>query len=220
METRQPVWSRFDFTISDTRLWSRGRGPFLPNHPGVKLQVTNFTYSRTVSGSGSGKMIGLQAPPWCSLLANTETWANRFQAGEVTAVVWLSEESMWSFRCVLWPLLVSNSVGCSGLQSLTSCTRGEWEEIRRLSMFNIYFCMFFKYIPVLAACMLTCQEKASEPYIDGCKLARWLCRIELWLSGRAARTLTTEPSSLPAHVWQCKKYLWIHNHKEWGVYFT
>ena len=67
-------------------------------------------------------------------------------------------------------------------------------------MFNIYFCMFFMYIPVLVACMLTCQEKASEPYIDGCKLARWLCRIELWLSGRAARTLTTEPSSLWAHV--------------------
>lgn len=40
MKPRQPVWSKFDFTISDTRLWSRGRGPFPPNHPGVKLQVT------------------------------------------------------------------------------------------------------------------------------------------------------------------------------------
>ena len=57
-------------------------------------------------------------------------------------------------------------------------------------MFNIYFCMFFKYIPVLAACMLTCQKKASEPWIDSFKQVRGLSRIELRLSERATKTLT------------------------------
>ena len=31
--TKTTIWSRFNFTIPNTGLWSRGRGPFLPNYP-------------------------------------------------------------------------------------------------------------------------------------------------------------------------------------------
>jgi hypothetical protein len=31
--TKTTIWSRFYFTIPNTGLWSRGRGPFPPNHP-------------------------------------------------------------------------------------------------------------------------------------------------------------------------------------------
>ena len=82
-ELRQTrFWSKLNFTIPDTGLWSRGRGTFPPKYPGVHFQVTCLAL----------KQLGCRQQQWewqndraasstrCSLLANSETWANRFQA--------------------------------------------------------------------------------------------------------------------------------------------
>lgn len=141
-------------------------------------------------------------------------WPNELKWGcWSVAVVWLFEESMWSFKCVHCPQLVSNPLGCPGIQSLSSCIMAEWEEIRSLSMYNIYFCMYVMYIRVLFACMLAWQKKPSEPCIDGCELLPGggleldsCCRRE------QIGLLITKPSSPQAHVGQCKNHLWIQNH--------
>ena len=129
----------------------------------------------------------------------------------------MAQESTWSFRCVHWPQLVS-CIGCSGLQSLNYCSKSEEEEIRSLSMYNIYFCMHFMFIPVLLLCKLAWQKKASEPCIDGYQLPGNCLELNSGCLKEQPRLLLTEPSSLQAYVWQGKKHSQIQIHKEAGIY--
>ena len=83
MKPRQPVWSRFDFTISDTQLWSRGREPNLAKSSWSKVAGTHVIgpeqlVARQRQWEWQDDRVASSAP----MLSNTETWANRFQAGE------------------------------------------------------------------------------------------------------------------------------------------
>ena len=68
-ETKTTVWSRFNFTLPDIGLWSRGKGPILTKSSWSPVSSDHVFGSGTArqqaagSSSGRGRTIGQQAPP-------------------------------------------------------------------------------------------------------------------------------------------------------------
>ena len=74
-------WSKLNFTNSCSELWSRGRGP-IPAKSSWSKDASEHVMAPEQLGGGHWEWQDNRAASSALILSNTETWANRFQAGE------------------------------------------------------------------------------------------------------------------------------------------
>jgi hypothetical protein len=82
-ETKTKFWSKLHFTNSCTELWRRGRGPIPTKSSWCKVADEHVIAPEQLGGrqwqwEWQDDRVASSVP----MLSNTETWANRFQAGE------------------------------------------------------------------------------------------------------------------------------------------